>query len=108
MSTQVVREEVLLNIRCIVKGYHRYCFMVNVVEVFTASKKRGERGNAFKVFNHRGHLSHLQFPFLVTLFMGYVWTGVKNGKETFEFSKENGYMWTGRSRKRKKRVLLSC
>ena len=42
MSKQEVREEVLLNIRCIVKGYHLCHFEVNVGEVFTASKKRGE------------------------------------------------------------------
>ena len=35
-------------------------FEVNVGEVFTASKKRGERGNAFRVVNHRGHPGHLQ------------------------------------------------
>ena len=45
-------------------------FEVNVGEVFAASKKRGERGNAFKVVNHRGHFGHLQFSFLVTVFMG--------------------------------------
>ena len=60
MSTQEVREEVLLNMRCIVKGYHLCRFEANVDEVFTASKRRGERGNAFKVVNHRGQLGHLQ------------------------------------------------
>ena len=60
MSTQEVREEVLLNIRCIAKGYHLCCFEVNVGEVFTGSKKRGELRNAFKVVNHRGQLGHLQ------------------------------------------------
>ena len=47
-------------IRCIVKLYHLCRFEVNVVEVFTASKKRGEHGNVFKVVNHHGLLSHLQ------------------------------------------------
>ena len=28
--------------------------------LFTANTKRGERGNAFKVVNHRGQLGHLQ------------------------------------------------
>ena len=46
------------------KVYHQrlsLCrFEVNVGEVFTASKKRGERRNVFKVFNHRGQLAHLQ------------------------------------------------
>ena len=60
MSTQDVRAEALLNIRCIVKGSHLCRFEVNVGEVFTATKKRGERGNAFKVVNHRGQLGHLQ------------------------------------------------
>ena len=60
MSTRDVWEEALLKIRCIVKGYHLCRFEVNVGEVFTANKKRGERGNAFKVVNHRGQLGHLQ------------------------------------------------
>ena len=59
MSTQEVLEEVLLNIRCIVKGYHLCRFEVNIGEVFTASKKRGEHGNVFKVVHHRGQLGHL-------------------------------------------------
>ena len=58
MSTQDVRAEALLNIRCIVKGSHLCRFEVNVGEVSTATKKRGERGNAFKVVNHRGQLGH--------------------------------------------------
>ena len=60
MSTQEVQEEVLLNRRCIVKGYHLCHFEINVGEVFTASKKRGECESAFKVVNHRGQLDHLQ------------------------------------------------
>ena len=60
MSTQEVREEALLNIRCIVRGYHLCRFEVNAGEVFTANKKRGECGNAFKVVNHRGQLGRLQ------------------------------------------------
>ena len=60
MSTQDVRAEALLNIRCIVKGAHLCRFEVNVSEVFTATKKREERVNAFKVVNHRGQLGHLQ------------------------------------------------
>ena len=53
-------EEVLLNTRCIVIGYHLCRFEINIGEVFTASKKRGEHGNVFKVVNHRGQLGHLQ------------------------------------------------
>ena len=30
------------------------------MRVFTANKMRGERGNAFKVVNHRGQLGHLE------------------------------------------------
>ena len=44
-----------------VKGYHLCRFEENVSEVFTASKKRGEHGNVFKVVNHRRQLSNLQF-----------------------------------------------
>ena len=69
MSTQEVGEEVLLNVRCIVKGYDLCCFEVNVGEVLTASKKRGELRNTFKVVNHRGHLGHLKVPFMVTFFI---------------------------------------
>ena len=46
--------------RCIVKGYHLCRFEANVGEVFTASQRRGECGNAFKVVNHRGQLGNLQ------------------------------------------------
>ena len=43
MSMQDIWVEALLNIRCIVKGYHLCRFGVNVGEVLTANKKRGER-----------------------------------------------------------------
>jgi len=58
-STRDVRVETLLNIRCIVKGYHLCRFEVNVGEVFIANKNRGEHGNGFKVVNHHGQLGHL-------------------------------------------------
>ena len=58
----------LLNIRCIVKDYHLCRFEVNVGEVSTANKKRGDRGNAFKVVNHRGQLGHLQSELVDKLF----------------------------------------
>ena len=32
--------------------------------MFTANKKRGQRGNAFKVINNRGQLGHLQSEFV--------------------------------------------
>ena len=62
MFTRDVWVEASLDISCIVKGYHLCCVEVNVGEVFTANKKRGERGNEFKVVNHRGsELGHLQY-----------------------------------------------
>ena len=45
-------------------------FEVNVGEVFTASKKRGERENVFKVFNHRGQLAHLHSELVDPLIKG--------------------------------------
>ena len=53
-------KQVELSIRCVVKGYHECPFKVNIGETFYAFKKRGERGNAFKVTNGRGQLGHLQ------------------------------------------------
>ena len=67
MSTKDALVEALLNIRCLVKGYHFCRFEVNVGEVFTANKKRGERGNAFKVVSHHGQLGHLQSQLVDTL-----------------------------------------
>ena len=46
MATQVE-----LSVRCVVKGYHECPFKVNIGQTFYAFKKRGERGNAFKVAN---------------------------------------------------------
>ena len=51
---------VKISISCVVKGYHLCPFKVKEGEVFLVSKKRGERGNAFKVFDERGQLGHLQ------------------------------------------------
>ena len=53
-------KQVELSVRCVVKGYHECPFEVNVGEIFYAFKKRGERGNAFRVTNDRGQLGHLQ------------------------------------------------
>ena len=39
-------QEVQLSMSGIVKGYHDCSFEVNTGELFTACKKRGERGNA--------------------------------------------------------------
>ena len=51
MSTQEVWEEALLNIRCIIKGYHFCHFEVNdgEFEVFMANKKRGEYKNVYSL-----------------------------------------------------------
>ena len=53
-------KQVELSIRCVVKDYHECPFEVNIGENFYAFKKRGERGNAFKVTNDRAQLGHLQ------------------------------------------------
>ena len=53
-------KQVELSIRCVVKDYHECPFEVNIGENVYALKKRGERGNAFKVTNDRGQLGHLQ------------------------------------------------
>ena len=42
-------KQVELSIRCVFKGYHECPFEVNIGEESYAFKKRGERGNAFKV-----------------------------------------------------------
>ena len=57
-----LHREALLNIMCIVKGYHLCHLEVNFGEVFTANQKRGECGNAFKVVNHHGQLGHQSIP----------------------------------------------
>ena len=53
-------KDVTLVVKSLVKGYHACYFTVEVGEEFVAKKKRGERGNAFKVTNQRGQLGHLQ------------------------------------------------
>ena len=72
MSMQDVRVEALLNIRCIVEGYRLCRFEVNVCEVFAENKKKGERGNTFKVVNHRGQTSATYSPSLWNLFGHYM------------------------------------
>ena len=42
-------KQVELSIRCVFNGYHECPFEVNIGEESYAFKKRGERGNAFKV-----------------------------------------------------------
>ncbi len=43
-----------------VKGYHACDFTVEIGEEFVATRKRGECGNTFKVFNQHGQLGHLK------------------------------------------------
>jgi len=47
MSTQDIWVEALLNIRCIVKGYHLCCFGVNVGEVLTTSLRARLEASSF-------------------------------------------------------------
>ena len=58
-------KQVELSIRCVVKGYHECPFEMNIGEKFYAFKKRGERGNAFKVINDREQLGQLQIELVV-------------------------------------------
>ena len=51
---------VKISISCVVKGYYYYPFKVKEGEVFSLSKKRGEHGNAFKVWSERSQLGHLK------------------------------------------------
>ena len=44
----------------VVKGYHECPFPVQVGQCLTAQKKRGDRGNTFKVMGDRGQVGHLQ------------------------------------------------
>ena len=64
-------KQVELSVRCVVKGYHECPFEVNVGEIFYAFKKRGERGNAFRVTNDRGQLGHLQIELVGPLWPYY-------------------------------------
>ena len=48
-------------IRCLVKGYQECMFKVETGDIFTAVKKIGDYGRAFKVVDSkRGQLGHLQ------------------------------------------------
>ena len=58
-------KQVELSIRCVVKDYHECPFEVNIGENFYAFKKRGERGNAFKVTNDRGSSATFKTSLLV-------------------------------------------
>ena len=58
------REEIVrataLRVNATVKGYHECNFTVAVGEYFSIGRKRGERGNALRVYNEMGQLGHLQ------------------------------------------------
>ena len=60
-------KQVELSMCCVVKGYQECPFEVNIGEKFYTFKKRGERGNAFKVTNDRGQLGHLQIELVSPL-----------------------------------------
>ena len=45
---------------CCEKGTMNVYFLLTLEDKFVARKKRGDRGNAFKVTDHRGQLGHLQ------------------------------------------------
>ena len=48
-------------IRCVVKGYQECIFKVETGDIFTAVKKIGDYGRAFKVVDSkRGQVGHLQ------------------------------------------------
>ena len=63
MSKQDIRVEAVLNIRCIVKRLYHLCRSeVNVGELFTANKKRGERRNAFTAYKALFFYVSISFP----------------------------------------------
>ena len=47
-----------LRVYVTVKGYHKCKSTVTVGEHFSIGKKRGERGNALRVYNRMGHLQN--------------------------------------------------
>lgn len=51
---------ILVLSNCLVKGYHMCYFSVEIGEEFVAKRKQGDLGDAFKVENELGQLSHLQ------------------------------------------------
>ena len=59
-------EQIIVTIFCAVIGYHQCPFTVKEGEVFSVSKKKGERGNALKVCSGRGQLGHLQLELVST------------------------------------------
>ena len=63
----MMAKQVELSVRCVVNSYHECPFYVNIGETFHAFKKRGERGNAFKVCNDWGQLGHLQIELVSPL-----------------------------------------
>ena len=50
---------------CIVKGYHKCLFKMNIGETFYAFKKREELGNACKVASNQGQLATFKSILLV-------------------------------------------
>ena len=60
VANTVAAMSVEISISSVVKVYHHCPFKVKEGEVLSVSKKRGEHGNAFKVWSERGQLGHLQ------------------------------------------------
>ena len=60
-------EQIMVTTFCAMKGYHQCPFTVKEGEVFSVSKKKGERGNALKVFSDRGQLGHLKLELVSPL-----------------------------------------
>jgi len=54
------KEDVIISMLRILKGYHHCPFKVNEGKVFSVSKNRGECWNTFKVIDERSQLGHLQ------------------------------------------------
>ena len=62
-----VNEKVEVHVRCVVKGYHECEFNVNLEEEFVAEKKKGARERAFRVYDGRGQLGHLERELVASL-----------------------------------------
>ena len=49
-----------VEIYCVAKGYHECTFQVEIGERFVAMQKNSTKGRAFKIWNDRGQLGHLE------------------------------------------------
>lgn len=74
--TNTQKEESVLKIKCVVKGYQECKFSFEVGEEFCVFKKYGDRGRAFRVTNGRGQLGHIQKELVAPLWKfkdGFKW-----------------------------------